>query len=56
MIMICPDMDSTLERPADDAILGPEGKTREREKDMMGEKEGREEGEKKGGLMIFNIS
>jgi hypothetical protein len=47
MIMICPNMDSTLERPADDAMLGPEGETRGREKDMMGEKEGREGGKEK---------
>jgi hypothetical protein len=45
--MIWPNMDSTLEGPADDAMLGLEGETRGREKDMMGEKEGREEGEKK---------
>jgi hypothetical protein len=45
--MIWPNMDSTLEGPADDATLGPEGETRGREKDMMGEKEGREEEEKR---------
>ena len=45
--MIWPNMDSTLEGPADDAMVGPEGETRGREKDTMGEKEGREGGEEK---------
>jgi ATP phosphoribosyltransferase regulatory subunit HisZ len=38
-----------VRRPVEDAAFGPSGETRGREKDMMGEKEGREEGKKKEG-------
>ena len=40
--MIWPNMDSTLEGPADDAMLGPEGETRGGEKE---EKKKRRDGD-----------
>jgi hypothetical protein len=50
--MIWLNMDSTLDTLALGAAWGAEGERREREKDMMARKEGREDEEKKRGKMI----